>query len=235
MIETGIQKLDESLGGGIKKGSNILLIGPPMSRKEVILNYMMYHGATKNENAVIAVNTYETGIHALEWFEENKLILPLSRIGIVDCIAKMIGDFGNSNGLDCSDNIKTVDHPVDLTGIGVRISQFIEEYYMIKNMQKIQLCINSLSTLLVYSNIRTVYRFLYVFTRRIKAAGGLGVYVIESGIHDMRSIAILSQLFDGIIEVKSENDRNFFRAVGLSPKPTRWIEYEIDGASIRVM
>ncbi|MCX9011647.1 MAG: recombinase RecA [Candidatus Methanoperedens sp.] len=235
MIETGIPELDESLGGGIKKGSNIMLIGPPMSRKEVILNQIMYHGATKNENAVIAVSTCETGIHALEWFEENKLVLPLSRIGIVDCIAKMVGDFDNNNGIDCSDNIKTVDHPVDLTGIGVRISQFFEEYSMIKNIQKVQLCINSLSMLLVYSNIRTVYRFLHVFTRRIKEAGGLGVYVMESGIHDMGSIATLSQLFDGIIEVKSENDRNFLRAVGLSPKPTHWLEYEIDGASIRVL
>lgn len=235
MIETGIPKLDESLGGGIKTGSNIMLIGPPMSRKEVLLNHIMYHGATKNENAVIAVNTRETGVQALEWFQENKLIMPLSRIGIVDCMEKMVGNFNNGHGIDCSDNIKTVDHPVDLTGIGVRISQFFMEYSMIKSIKKVQLCINSLSMLLVYSNIRTVYRFLHVFTRRIKAAGGLGVYVMESGIHDMGAIATLSQLFDGIIEVKSENDRNFFRVVGLSPKPTHWLEYEIDGASIRVI
>lgn len=234
MIETGIQKLDELLGGGIRRGSNILLIGPPMSKKEVILNNIMYYGAAKNENAVIAVNTCETGAHALEWFKENKLVLPLSRIRIVDCIAKMIGEPDNNNDTAATDNIKTVDHPVDLTGIGVKISQFSEEL-SVKNIQKIQLCINSLSTLLVYSNLKTVYRFLHVFTMRIKAAGGLGIYVIESGMHDMKSMATLNQLFDGIIEVKSENDRNFLRAVGLSPKPTHWLEYEVDGASIRVI
>lgn len=47
MIETGISELDKQLGGGIKKGSNIMMIGPPMSRKEVILNHIMYHGAAK--------------------------------------------------------------------------------------------------------------------------------------------------------------------------------------------
>ncbi len=229
MIETGILKLDEILGGGIKKGSNIMLIGPPMSRKEVILNHIMYYGEAKNENAVITVNTFETGTGILEWFRENELILPLSRIGIVDCITRMIGFEA-----DDDDNIKIANHPVDLTGIGIRISQFLEEYSMGKNVQKIQLCVNSLSTLLLYSNIKTVYKFLHVFTRRIKAAEGLGIYVLESGIHDMQAIATLNHLFDGVIEVKSENDKNFIRVIGLSPKPTRWFEYEIDGANLMI-
>lgn len=229
MIETGIPELDEQLGGGIKKGSNIMLIGPPMSRKEVILNHIMYYGVAKNENALIALDTYETGTSILERFKENKLILPLSRIGIVDCITRMIG-----GEADDDDNIKIANHPVDLTGIGVRISQFLEDYTMRKNVRKIQLCVNSLSALLLYSNIKTVYKFLYVFTRRIKAVGGLGIYVLESGIHDMQAIATLNQLFDGVIEVKSENDKNFIRVTGLSPKPTRWLEYEIDGANLMI-
>ena len=229
MIETGITKLDELLGGGIKRGSNIMLIGPPMSGKDIILNNIMYHGASKNESAVIEVNTYETGERILEWFKENKLIMPPSRIGIVDCITRMIGGAD-----DEADNIKIANDPVDLTGIGVKTGQFFEEYFVKKNIQRIQLCINSLSTLLVYSNLKAVYRFLHVFTGRIKAAGGLGIYVIESGIHDMQAITTLSQLFDGIIEVKSENDRNFLRVVGLLPKPTSWLEYEIDGANLRI-
>jgi len=34
-----------------------------------------------------------------------------------------------------------------------------------------------------------------------------------------------------MIEVKSENDRNFMRIVGLLPKPTPWLEFEVDGAN----
>ncbi len=229
MIETGITKLDELLGGGIKKGSNIMLIGPAMSGKEVILNQIMYHGMTKNGNAVIAVNTRETGTDTLQWFTENKLTLPLSRIGIVDCITRMIG-----GAADDDENIKIASHPVDLTGIGVKIGQFFDEYFMIKHIQKIQLNINSLSTLLIYSNIKTVFRFLYIFTARIKAAEGLGIYVIESGIHDAQAIATLNHLFDGRIEVKSENDKNFLRVIGVSPKPTPWLEYEVSGANVRI-
>jgi hypothetical protein len=65
--------------------------------------------------------------------------------------------------------------------------------------------------------------------------GALGIYVIDSGMHDEQAIATLKQLCDGMIEVKSENDRNFIRIVGLLPKPSPWLEYEIDGANVIIV
>ncbi len=224
----GIQELDKAIEG-IRKGSNIMLIGPPMSGKEIILYNIMYNGAAKNENAVISVTTRESGTHILDWFKENNFALPLSRVGIVDCVTKTLSGVAVEN-----ENIKIASSPVDLTGIGVKISQFFEEFFMKKNIQKTQLHINSLSTILMYSNIQTVFRFLHVFTGRIKSAGSLGIYVIESGMHDEKSIATLKQLFDGMIEIKTDNDKNFIRAVGLSSKPTPWFEYEIEGANVRI-
>ncbi len=225
----GIKELDTVIGG-IRKGSNIMLIGPPMCGKEIILYSILYYGAAKNENAVITVTTRESATHILEWFKEQKLNHPLSRIGIVDCVTKTLGGASVEN-----ENIKIASSPVDLTGIGVKISQFFEEFFMKKNIKKTQLHINSLSTILMYSNIQTVFRFLHVFTGRIKAAGSLGIYVIESGMHDEQAISTLKQLFDGMIEIKSENDKYFIRAVGLSPKPTNWFEYEIEGANVKIV
>jgi len=225
----GIKELDNAIGG-IRKGSNIMMIGPPMSGKEVILYYILYHGSAVTENAVIMVTTRESATHILDWFKEHRLVLPLTRIGIVDCVTKTLGGAAVE-----TENIKIASSPVDLTGIGVKISQFFEEYVMKKNIRKTQLHINSLSTILMYSNIQTVFRFLHVFTGRIKSAGALGIYMIESGMHDEQSIATLKQLFDGMIEVKSENDKNYIRIVGLSPKPTPWFEFEIDGANIKIV
>jgi len=225
----GIKELDDTIGG-IKEGSNIMLIGPPMCGKEIILNQIMYHGATINGNAVITVTTRESAPHILEWFKENKLDLPLDRIGIIDCVSKTLGGTVGEN-----ENIKIASSPVDLTGIGVKISQFFEEFLMKKNNRKTQLHINSLSTILMYSNIQTIFRFLHVFSGRIKSSGSLGIYVIESGMHDQQTIATLKQLFDGVIEIKSENNKNFIRVVGLSSKPTPWLEYEIEGANVIIV
>jgi KaiC/GvpD/RAD55 family RecA-like ATPase len=224
----GIKELDNAIGG-IKKGSNIILIGPSMSQKEIILYDIMYHGAARNENAVITVTTHEPGTQILNWFIKNKLVLPLSRIGIIDCITRSLGGTAVEN-----ENIKIACSPLDLTGIGVRISQFFEEFLTKKNIRKIQLHINSLSTILMYSNINTVFRFIHVFTGRIKASEAIGIFVMESGMHDEQAITTLKQLFDGAIEIKSENDMNYIRMVGLSPKPTPWFEYEIEGANLRI-
>jgi KaiC/GvpD/RAD55 family RecA-like ATPase len=225
----GIKELDDVIGG-IRKGSNIMLIGPAMSQKEVILYNIMYHGTTINENAVITVTTGESAAHIIEWFKENKMVLPLSIVGIIDCITKSMGGDASE-----TESIKYASSPVDLTGIGVRISQFLEKFLVKKNIHKIQLHMNSLSTILMYSNIQTVFRFIHIFTGRIKEAGALGIFVMDSGMHDEHTINTLKQLFDGILEIKSEHDRNYIRIVGFSSKPTPWFEYEVEGAKLRIV
>jgi len=221
----GLDKLDENIKG-IRAGSNIMLLGPPMSGKETIINNIVYNGLKEGEAAVI-VTTREPGENVLQWFEYNNLEIPLEHIGIVDCVTKTLGvPTGDTV------NIKRASSPVDLTGIGVKISQFLEEFWMKKNLRKTRLCINSLSTMLMYSNIQTVFRFLHVFTGRVKAAGAIGVYLVEEGMHDDQAIATLKQLFDGVIEVKQENDDHFIRVVGMGLKPSPWYEYTIDGADL---
>jgi KaiC/GvpD/RAD55 family RecA-like ATPase len=150
-----------------------------MCGKEIILYHIMYHGAAINKNSIINVTTRETGAHILEWFQENKLNLPLDRIGIIDCVTKIHCDASVKN-----ENIKIANSPVDLTGIGVKISQYIDEFFMKKKIQKSQLHINSLSTILMYSNTQTVFSFLHIFTKRIKSTGALGIYLIDGGMHD---------------------------------------------------
>ncbi len=224
----GIKELDNAIGG-IERGSNILLIGHPMCGKEFILYHIMHHGAI-NQNSIINVTTRETGAHILEWFKENKLNLPLDRIGIIDCVSKM-----HCEAVVKNENIRIASSPVDLTGIGVKISQFFDEFLLKKKIQKSQLHINSLSTMLMYSNTQTVFSFLHIFTKRIKSIGALGIYLIDGDMHDEQEVATIKQLFDGIIEIKSENDKNLMRIVGLSPKPTSWFEYEIEGAKVKIL
>lgn len=210
----------------IKNSSNIMLIGPHMSEKGTIINNIVYQGLKAGGSAVI-VNTREAGENVIDWFNYNHPDITLENLGIVDCVTKTMG----LPTID-TDNIKRASSPADLTDIGVKISQFFEYFRIKKNMQKTTLCINSLSTILMYSNIRNVFRFLYVLTGRIKAAGDIGIYVVEERMHDEQSLTTLKQLCVGMIEVKSENNANLMRIVGIFPKPTPWFEYEIDKAKV---
>ncbi|MCD6206502.1 MAG: recombinase RecA [Methanosarcinales archaeon] len=221
----GISRLDELIGG-IKGGTNIMMIGPPMSGKDDITNSIAYHGLIDG-NATVIVSTREPGKNVLDWFESRNLNILMEHIGIVDCVTRTLG-FGAPE----TENIKMASSPVDLTGIGVKISQFFEHFWMEIQLRETRLCINSLSTILMYSNLQTVFRFLHVFTGRIKAANALGVYVIEDGMHDEKTIVTLKQLFDGMIEIREGEDGYQMRVVGLTPKPTQWFDYEIDGVNI---
>lgn len=225
----GIKEIDDAIGT-IKKGSNFLLIGPSMTGKEAILNQIISYGATEKDNAVMMVTTREPAIHILDYLKKRTPDLPLSNVGIVDCVSQM-----HDNNVVETQNIKIVNSPIDLTGIGVKISQFFEDFYMKKKIHNIQLHINSLSTIMMYSNLQTVFRFLNVYTGRIKAAEGLGIYVIDSGMHDEKSIATLQQLCDGLIEVKSEKDRMFLKIVVPYCKPTPWFEYEVLNGRVKIV
>jgi KaiC/GvpD/RAD55 family RecA-like ATPase len=221
----GIDKLDENING-VRGGSNIMIIGPPMSGKETIVNNIVYKGLKAGEAAVI-VTTREPGENVIDWFNYNNLDIPFDHLGIVDCVTKTLG-------VPTSDTatIRRASSPVDLTGIGVKISQFLEEFWMKKNIRKTWLCINSLSTILMYSNIQTVFRFLHVFTGRVKASGAIGIYVVEDGMHDNQAVATLKQLFDGVIEIRQENDNHYIRTTGMNQKPSAWYEYTIEGAEL---
>jgi KaiC/GvpD/RAD55 family RecA-like ATPase len=221
----GISRLDELIGD-IKSGTNIMMIGPPISGKDDIANTIAHQGLLDG-NAAVIVSTREPGNNVLEWFEHYDPNVPMDRIGIVDCVTRTLG-FSAPD----TDNIKMASSPVDLTGIGVKISQFFEHFWMEMQLRETRLCINSLSTILMYSNLQTVFRFLHVFTGRIKAANAFGIYVIEEGMHDEKTIVTLKQLFDGMIEIREGEEGYQIRAVGFTPKPTPWFDYEIDGANI---
>ncbi|MHC1576292.1 MAG: RAD55 family ATPase [Methanosarcinaceae archaeon] len=221
----GIKELDDIIGG-IRGGTNLMVIGPPMSGKEDIINHVMYSGLLEN-NASIIVSTRDPGEDLLEWFDQFHDNIDMLHIGIVDCVTKTLGMSASDTA-----NIKRASSPVDLTGIGVRISQYFEQFCMKEKVPGVRLCINSLSTILMYSNIQTVFRFLHVFTGRVKAVKGLGIYVVENEMHDPQTIATLKQLFDGMVEIKAIDSGHAMRVVGLTSKPTPWFDYDIDCATI---
>ncbi len=223
----GIKELDDLIGG-IKSGTNLMLIGPPMSGKDELINNIMCTGLNNDDSSII-VTTRETGERILEWYLQHDTEVNLENMGIVDCVTRTLG-------IPAQDvkNIKRASSPVDLTGIGVKISQYFEEFLTSKKIPGIRLCINSLSTILMYSNIQTVFRFLHVFTGRVKASNGLGIFVVEDQMHDPQTVATLKQLFDGMIEIKEADSGHALRVIGLTPKPTPWFTYEFDDESIKL-
>jgi KaiC/GvpD/RAD55 family RecA-like ATPase len=95
---------------------------------------------------------------------------------------------------------------VDMTGIGIKFSEFVEEFYSERGARRNRVLVDSISSLLMYSDLQTVFRFMHVFTSRIEDADALGVHIIDSTAHDAETMNTMKQLFDGIIEVDEASE-----------------------------
>jgi predicted regulator of amino acid metabolism with ACT domain len=108
-----------------------------------------------------------------------------------------------------SDLVKYASSPVDMTGIGIKFSEFVEEFYSDRGVRQNRIMVDSLSTLLMYSDLQTVFQFMHVITSRIEDADAVGVHIIESTAHDAETMNTLKQLFDGLVEVDDDKQVSF--------------------------
>lgn len=91
---------------------------------------------------------------------------------------------------------KSVGSPADLTGIGIPISSFLENA-----APRPLVTLDSVSTLLAYSDEASVFRFMAVLTAQIRRVNGVGVFLLEAGCHDRQVVSTFQQLFDGRVDI----------------------------------
>jgi len=189
-------------------GSNVLVSGPPLTGKRRIALEILAAGSKKGEGVII-VTTKDDAEKMLSQYGEivGGGEIP---VGIVDCVTQQ-------RGVESVDDprVKYASSPVDMTGIGINLSEYLEEFYESRGIERNRVLLHSVSTLLMYSNLETVFRFLHVFTGRIQSANALGVHVIDSTAHDEQTINTLKQLYDGLLMVEEGEDGPVVRQQGI--------------------
>jgi KaiC/GvpD/RAD55 family RecA-like ATPase len=198
----------------VDPGTNILIAGPPLTGKRQLAMRALKTGTEQGEGSII-VTTRDNAQRVQDDFQSVLENPENATLGVVDCVTKHQGQ-----SVQDSNVVKYASSPVDMTGIGIKFSEFVEEFYTQRNVRKNRVLLDSLSTLLMYSDLQTVFRFMHVFTSRIEDADALGVHVIESTAHDAEAMNTMKQLFDGIVEVTEERDVSVqMPGVDASPTP----------------
>jgi len=185
-------------GRVVDAGTNILIAGPPLTGKRRLSMGVLAAGANAGEGSVI-VTTREGADRVLADYRPLLANPDDASVGVVDCVTR-------HQGLSESDSslVQYTSSPVDMTGIGIEFSEFLEEFYARRGVERNRVMLDSLSPLLTYSDAETVFRFLHVLTSRVEDADALGLYTIESTAHDAETVDTLKQLFDGIVEVDDD-------------------------------
>ena len=213
---TGV--LPDALCREFDDGTNLLLSGPAMSGKRTTLLDLVARGESAGEGSVLVTSRDP----AEEIIEEYEAVLggPSSFLHVVDCVSTQSGSATAAEG------VHHVSSPGDLTGMGIEFSG-VAEAASEAGVDRLRVGFDSLSPLLMYVDIQRLFRFLHVFTSQIQSQGWLGVFSVDPESHDTQTVNTISQLFDGVLEVRIPDEGGQeARLRGVTDTPTDWVPLE---------
>jgi len=100
------------------------------------------------------------------------------------------------------DKVERVGTPNDLTGISIRISEVLNEWA--DSDARSVVCFDSITALLQYVDVKTVYEFLHVLTGRLYAHGASGHFHLDPGAHSALVVARIQTLFDVAVRIDED-------------------------------
>jgi len=201
----------------VRPGSSILVSGPAMTGKQQLVYDILADGAREGDGAVV-VTTSDKAADVAEEFHDRVPGLEGAQLGVVDCR----GEGGADPELIDGVSVHQVSSPGDLTGIGIGITKALEGLHN-SGRDRGRLALVSLSTMLTYTDKKTVFKFCHVLSSRLDAAGYVGLFTIDSGAHDEQTIQVIKQAFDGLIDIReASGGGREARVLGLANEPTDW-------------
>ncbi|MFB6219505.1 MAG: RAD55 family ATPase [Halobacteriaceae archaeon] len=198
----------------VAPGTNLLVVGPPMTGKAALATGLVEAGCRAGQSSVLVLNRDS----ARRMRARNDCLdgaVAEGRAGVVDCVSR-------ERGLRTRQTewLRYVSSPASVTDIGIRLGGFFEAFARREAPARVGLV--SLSTMLMYVELRRVFRFLHVFTGKVKSLDWLSVAVMETG--DGEALDALLPLFDGVVRTREQDGRRELRVVGLDGA-TDWTPY----------
>jgi KaiC/GvpD/RAD55 family RecA-like ATPase len=189
--------LSPVLDAQVDPGTSLLISGPPLTGKRGLAMDVLAEG-TRSGQAAIVVTTKDGAGRVLDDYRD-RVDIDDKPVAVIDCVTRQQG----VGEVRDDERVKYTSSPVDMTGVGIKLSETLESFQS-HGVDKTRVMVHSLSTLLMYSDLQTVFRFLHVFTGRIQSVDGLGLFCIDSTAHDDRTMNTLTQLFDGIVTTEED-------------------------------
>ena len=198
----------------VRPGTNLLVMGPPMTGKYDLLCEVLADGHRQGD-AGLVVTTQHSADRLREDVGERLPDDAEPQLGIVDCVSQERGMGQEEHALT-----QYVSSPGDFTGIGMASSKLLEQFA--NQGYQTRVALDSISQLLMYADVKTVFRFLHILTGRISAADGLGFGTMDADAHDDQTVNTIRQLFDGLVETRTGETGRERRVRGLPDAPSDW-------------
>lgn len=211
--------LPADLLGDVEPGTNLLVSGPAMSGKRELVLRLLARGAPDDEGAIV-VTSRDPATEVLE--DYRRFVAGDGYVRVLDAVSSRSGNPTDSAA------VRNVSSPGDLTGMGIEFSELARSAQG-DGVDRLRIGFDSLSPLLMYVDLQRLFRFLHVFTSQIQSRGWIGLFSIDPDSHDAQVVNTLSQLFDGVIEIRlTDGGDHEVRVRGLDNAPSAWTPLVFD-------
>ncbi len=203
----------------LEPGTNVLVAGPPLVGKYDLMLETLARGNDLGE-AGIVISTGDDERSVLSDYRRVAGEFRPELVGIVECASEQGDEGAGRDGI----RVHRASSPADLTGIGIGTSEMMSEFSG-AGVSGVRVGIDSLSTLMLYSEFDRMCRFLHVLSGRITRANGIGLYVVNPGTIDASQYDQLQTLFDGVVELREQDEGREIRTRGLHGVDAEWRPY----------
>ena len=176
-------------------GASLLLAGSSMSTEELLYD-LAGEGTDAGETSVV-ITTNRGAQDVIRAFESRDAFDP-GRIGVIDCT----GQEGQEEVQGVP--VRRLGSPGDLTGMSLEFAKLVDRFDDAGTGDRVRVGLASISTLLMYTDVRTAFRFLHVFTSRIRSGELLGLFTMDPGMHDQQTVNTVRAVFDA--EARIDDD-----------------------------
>lgn len=198
----------------IPAGTSLLVSGRTDLGRSVVLDALA-DGGRYDEGALVI--TTDASARDVRDAYTDRAASDEDLLRIIDCQA-------GHTGLDRSATtlVQDVDTPRNLTDLGIGFSNALDAFESL-GIERARVGLLSLSVVLSYVDQETTYRFCQTLTRRLDQESYLGLFAIDAGAHDDRTLKTLRRAFDGVLRVRAaEGDGVAFRIEGLDGVDDAW-------------
>lgn len=199
-IEFPSNFLGPLLNGGFPEGSTLALVGPPGAGKTIFCESLA-NNFLQSDISCLCITTDRAPVDIRNDFRQLgtdvKKMESEKRLVFVDGYGWLAG---NSNEIFGVENLANLTELIILTE---RASNYLNG--------RILLVLDSVSPLLVHNPEKDVIKFLQLLSARIRNWKGIGIYVVQAGVHSEEFYNALAYLVDGIFDMKIEEEKGTIR------------------------